>query len=163
MTDWNAPGSLLPVRCFNFASPANRVAFQDNLALFGSMLRAPAYSVLLGHRDSEVLRTKQVVLPNVPPGSLWWRQTNKLTTLGGDWGGGVVGCWQDLGEEAGKKRKLGWDEASGVKGQRTRINGELERWGEMRKLFIRGRNKTRRMVDGDSENGTEVETNYQWW
>lgn len=47
-------------RCYNFASPSNRAAFKDDLAHFGSMLRTPAYQVLLGHASSEILETKQV-------------------------------------------------------------------------------------------------------
>ena len=47
-------------RCYNFASPANRVAFNNNVDLFSDMLNVPAYSVLLAHSSAEVLETKQV-------------------------------------------------------------------------------------------------------
>jgi len=46
--------------CYSFASPANRAAFRDDLSLFGSMLRSPHYSVLLGHEAAEVLNARQV-------------------------------------------------------------------------------------------------------
>jgi len=47
-------------RCYNFASPANRVAFNNNVDLFISMLSVPAYSVLLAHSSAEILETKQI-------------------------------------------------------------------------------------------------------
>jgi hypothetical protein len=47
-------------RCFNFASPANKAAIGDNLSRFAEMLQVPAYSILLGHKVSNVLSTKQL-------------------------------------------------------------------------------------------------------
>lgn len=47
-------------RCFNFASPGNKAAIGDSVSRFAEMLQVPAYSLLLGHSEYDVLRNKQL-------------------------------------------------------------------------------------------------------